>query len=166
MSVPTTSCTEDTVLAEVLIDAPRSVVWAALTEARLLAAWWGSPDTYRADQWSIDLRVGGKWESRGTSVDGSQFSVAGEFVRISPVDRLVMTWKPSWVSTPPTTIDYALVDEGRSTRLRMTHSGFSGYAASRDNHASGWKQVLGWLGAFAERQAAAATGGMDGGELE
>lgn len=155
MIAPTTSCTDDAIVAEVLINGPRASVWAALTQARLLGSWWGSPDTYRADDWTLDLRAGGKWESRGTSNDGSTFSVGGEFVEVSPMDRLVMTWKPSWDSTPATTIRYALSDEGGATRLRMTHTGFRGYEQSRDNHSNGWKRVLGWLGEFVERQAAA-----------
>jgi uncharacterized protein YndB with AHSA1/START domain len=80
MIAPTTSCTDDAVVAEVLISAPRAAVWAALTEARLLGSWWGSSDTYRADKWTLDVRPGGKWESQGTSIDGSTFSVGGEFV--------------------------------------------------------------------------------------
>lgn len=152
MIAPTTSCTDDAIVAEVLIDAPRASVWAALTQARLLESWWGSPDTYRADGWTLDLRAGGTWEARGTSIDGSKFSVGGEFVEVSPIDRLVMTWKPSWDPTPATTIDYTLSDEGKGTRLRMTHAGFRGYEQSRDNHSNGWKRVLGWLGEFAERR--------------
>lgn len=148
--------TEDTIVVEVVIDAPRSVVWSALTDPRMLASWWGSPDTYRADQWTIDLRVGGKWQSRGTSNDGSTFGVDGEFLEISPIDRLLMTWLPSWDTTATTQIEYTLSDEANGTRLRMVHSGFAGHAASRDNHAYGWSRVLSWLGEFAERQAAAA----------
>lgn len=151
-----TARTEDTIVAEVMIDAPRSVVWSALTDPRMLGSWWGSPETYRADQWTIDLRVGGKWQSRGTSNDGSTFGVDGEFLEISPIDRLRMTWLPSWDTSATTQIEYTLADEAKGTRLRMVHSGFAGHAASRDNHAYGWARVLGWLGEFAERQAAAA----------
>jgi uncharacterized protein YndB with AHSA1/START domain len=152
-----TARTEDAIIAEVSINAPKSVVWLALTEPRMLASWWGSPETYRADSWTIDLRVGGKWSSRGTSNDGTAFGVDGEFVTINPTDRLVMTWVPSWdPASVTTTIDYQLFEEGRATRLRMTHAGFAGHAASRDNHAYGWERVLGWLGTYAERQAGAA----------
>jgi uncharacterized protein YndB with AHSA1/START domain len=153
MIAPSTSCTDDAIVAEVLINAPRASVWAALTQTRLLESWWGSPDTYRADGWTLDLRAGGKWESRGTSVDGSKFSVCGEFVEVSPIDRLVMTWKPSWDPTPPTTINYQLSEEGAATRLRMMHTGFRGYEQSRDSHSNGWQRVLGWLGDFVERNA-------------
>ena len=43
MIAPTTSCTDDAIVAEVLIDAPRAAVWAALTQARLLERWIASP---------------------------------------------------------------------------------------------------------------------------
>jgi uncharacterized protein YndB with AHSA1/START domain len=153
MRAQETARTDDTIVAEVVINAPKRVVWAALTEARMLGSWWGSPETYRADQWTIDLRIGGKWSSRGTSHDGTTFGVDGEFVEITPMDRLAMTWTPSWDPGATTTIDYELREQGRATRLRMTHFGFAGRAASRDNHAYGWQRVLGWLGEFAERHA-------------
>ena|SRR5579872_6464377 len=156
MLKPNTAGTEDAIVAEVLINAPQSVVWSALTEARLLGSWWGSPETYRADRWTIDLRVGGAWSSRGTSNDGTTFGVDGEFVEITPIRHLVMTWRPSWAPEVTTTVDYSLTAAGTGTRLRMTHSGFAGHAASRDNHAYGWQRVLEWLSAFAERQASVA----------
>lgn len=156
MIAQTSSRTDDTIVAEVLIDAPPRVVWSALTDARMLGSWWGSPETYRADRWTVDLRVGGKWSSRGTGNDGATFGVDGEFTEIVPTDRLVMTWVPSWDPGVTTTIAYVLSPEGKGTRLRMEHSGFAGHAASRDSHAYGWERVLGWLGAFAERQAGVA----------
>lgn len=153
MNTPTMSCTGDTILGEVVIDAPRTTVWASLTNARLLTSWWGSPDTYRVDYWNLDVRPGGKWDSGGTSVDGSKFSVSGEFVEVSPVERLAMTWNPSWDSIPQTVIRYVLSEEGKSTRLRLTHGSFEGHVQSRDGHAAGWARILEWLGAFAEQHA-------------
>jgi uncharacterized protein YndB with AHSA1/START domain len=153
-AAPTSRCTEDTIVAEVVIAAPRELVWRALTDGRLLATWWGSDDTYRATgDWQLDLRPGGHWECHGSAADGTRFSVGGAFVGISPTDRLVMNWEPSWDPTPPTTLDYELTDGASGTRLRLTHAGFAGYAASRDSHAKGWVRVLGWLAAFAERTA-------------
>ena len=151
-----TARTDDAIIDEVLIEAPKPVVWAALTEPRMLGSWWGSAETYRADKWTVDLRVGGKWSAAGVGNDGTTFSVSGEFVDIAPTDRLIMTWRPSWDSNVTTTIDYRLESHGAGTRLRLTHSGFAGHAASRDNHAYGWQRVLGWLGEFVERQTSAA----------
>ena len=155
MTRPTAQCTADTIVAEVVIAAPQASVWAALTDGKLLGTWWGSADTYRASDWRIDLRVGGKWECQGIAVDGSTFSTNGEFVTISPIDRLVMTWNTSWDPTPTTTIDYELSRDGNNTRLRLTHSGFAGHETSRDGHAQGWVRVLGWLTEFVENEPAA-----------
>lgn len=155
VNTPVSSCTADTIVAEVLIAAPRDLVWRSLTDGRLLSLWWGSDDTYHANEWNLDLRPGGRWECRGAGADGTPFSVGGDFVEISPPDRLVMTWKPSWDSTPPTTLDYELMDDSKGTRLRLTHTGFAGHDASRDSHANGWVRVLGWLATFAERRASA-----------
>lgn len=151
MMVRPSACTDDLIIAEVWIDVAPTVVWGALTDPRQLQRWWGSPETYRSEQWTIDLRVGGKWKSCGTSNDGSTFEVEGEFVEVVPTGRLVMTWMPSWDPGVTTKVAYTLSAERNGTRLRLEHSGFAGRAASRDNHALGWQAVLGWLGEFAER---------------
>ena len=62
--------------ATVEIDAAPERVFHAFTTPAELAAWWGSPDTYRTEQWTVDLRPGGRWHCHAVSnVDGQGSTV-------------------------------------------------------------------------------------------
>jgi uncharacterized protein YndB with AHSA1/START domain len=138
------------VLATVDIAAPPERVFAALTDPKELAAWWGSPETYRADHWETDVRVGGKFVSRGHGRDGKPFSVTGEYLVIDSPRRLVHTWRYDWGSDTKTTVAYALDPIDGGTRVTVRHAGFAPNSAGCSGHAAGWEGVLGWLRGHAE----------------
>jgi uncharacterized protein YndB with AHSA1/START domain len=125
-------------------------VFAALTDPEKLKAWWGDDKTYRADRWSIDLRVGGKWRSEGKGSQGQPFVVEGEYLEVDPPRLLSYTWRPSWIDLPPTTVRYVLTPKGNATHLLVTHSGFAGYEQGLQNHLGGWPTVLQWLKSYSE----------------
>jgi len=155
----------ETIVGEVEIDAPAERIFRALTDPEELRAWWGSPESYRIDEWRSDLRVGGAWESLGKGAAGRPFRVHGSFVEIDPPRRLVYTWNPSWIEGAETTVVYELTPvQGRSgrTRVRVRHEGFGADLTALDNHARGWPAVLGWLHAHCEgrgRRESPAAGG-------
>ena len=135
-----------TVLATVDIQVAPERVFHALTDPRELLNWWGSPDTYRADSWHADVRVGGAWRAEGKSVDGTPYAVAGEFLEIVPPRRLVQTWAHDWdAGHPITKVTYTLDAIPGGTRLTVRHEGFVRRAESCTSHANGWDRVLGWL---------------------
>jgi uncharacterized protein YndB with AHSA1/START domain len=133
------------VLASVEIAAPADRVFRAITDPRELKHWWGSPDTYRADSWEADLRVGGRWRVEGKSVAGKPYAVFGEFLEITPPRKLVQTWSHDWDREhPPTKLTYRLDDIPGGTRLTVRHEGFVKPEAC-NAHSQGWERVLGWL---------------------
>ena len=71
-------------------DAPRELVWRAVTEPELAKRWFHAN---RAEVVSaeIDLRVGGGWRYVSQLPDGSTFAFYGEFREIEPVSRIVQT---------------------------------------------------------------------------
>src|SRR5258708_4396373 len=79
------------ILASVEIAAPTERVFRAITDPRELKEWWGSPETYHADRWEADLRVGGAWRVEGHGAQGKPYSVYGEYLVIEPPRRLVLT---------------------------------------------------------------------------
>jgi uncharacterized protein YndB with AHSA1/START domain len=91
------------VLATVDIAAPAERVFRALSDPKELMQWWGSTDTYRADRWEADLRIGGKWRVEGKSAEGKPYAVHGEFVEIAAPRRLVQTWSYDWGRDPTPT---------------------------------------------------------------
>lgn len=140
--------TEGAILAAVEIAAPPERVFRAIASPEI-AAWWGSPDTYRTTAWAGDVRVGGRFRSTGESADGQAFAVEGEFLEVNAPNRLVHTWKPDWEEGAATTVTFRLEPTPIGTRLVLRHTGFGARTASCQSHGQGWERVLGWLAAFA-----------------
>jgi uncharacterized protein YndB with AHSA1/START domain len=70
-------------------DAPRELVWRAWTVPEHVARWWG-PQTFTATC-ELDLRVGGSYRIVMRGPDGEEGPLTGEFLEITPPERLVMT---------------------------------------------------------------------------
>lgn len=141
--------TTGVILASVEIAAPPDRVFRALTDPNELIRWWGSPDTYRIEEWTADLRVGGRWRSRGRGADGRPFTVQGEFLTVDPPRQLVQTWAPDWEAGGlVTTITYRLDPIEGGTRLTLRHEGFGDHREACTSHGRGWEWVLGWLRAY------------------
>jgi uncharacterized protein YndB with AHSA1/START domain len=135
---------DDTVVVTIDIDAPPQRVYEAWTDPQQRIAWWGDDATYRTTKMESDLRVGGKWRTEGTSVDGKPFTVSGEYTRIEPPNVLGYTWISSWSGAATTHVLVELTPTSSGTHVSVTHSGFAS-APDRDAHGAGWKRVLGWL---------------------
>jgi uncharacterized protein YndB with AHSA1/START domain len=139
------------ILATVDIAAPPERVFHALTDPTELPRWWGSPETYQVESCTFDLRVGGKWESRGHGADGKPFAVRGEYLEIDPPRRLVQTWSYDWDGGgAPTTVAYSLDAIDGGTRVTVRHSGFGERHDACRSHGDGWQTVLSWFKAYVE----------------
>lgn len=71
-------------------DAPRDLVFRAVTETEHLARWWG-PRQYVTEIPEYDFRVGGAYRFLQRTPDGTEHPFKGEFRVIEPPGRLVMT---------------------------------------------------------------------------
>ena len=74
----------DTIVCEIDIDAPPERVFQAWIDPQQRLAWWGDAATYRCTSMDSDLRVGGKWRTQGTGMEGRDFTVQGHYTRIEP----------------------------------------------------------------------------------
>lgn len=133
--------------ASVEIAVPPQRVFQALTDGGEVLKWWGSPDTYQVEEFTADLRVGGRWRSRGRDKDGKPFHVAGEFLAVEQSRLLVQTWIPDWAPGLKTTLTYRLDPIPGGTRLTVRHEGFAAGTEAFEGHTRGWELVLGFLGA-------------------
>ena len=131
--------------ASVEIAAPPERVFRALTDGSEVVRWWGSPDTYRLEEFTADLRVGGQWRSRGVAADGKPFQATGEFLEVDPPRLLVQTWNPDWAPGLKTTLTYRLDAIPGGTRLTLRHEGFGAHREAFEGHTRGWERVLGFL---------------------
>jgi uncharacterized protein YndB with AHSA1/START domain len=124
---------------------PPSTVWAALTTAEGLSAWFG-------DKATIDLRLGGAAEMTfrsGLTVD----------MRVERVEEPTVfgfTWRvPDLPEEDPrrTYVEFTLEAVGDGTRLRVVETGFAqlpddSRRQTYDSHAQGWAAELGELAGY------------------
>jgi uncharacterized protein YndB with AHSA1/START domain len=72
------------------IAAPRELVFAAFTDARHLAQWWG-PESFTTPDAAADVRPGGAMCLDMHGPDGTVYHGGGTYHEINPPDRLVFS---------------------------------------------------------------------------
>jgi uncharacterized protein YndB with AHSA1/START domain len=125
---------------------PPEAVWAALTTAEGLAAWFGN-------EAGIDLRPGGtawmKWTGEGATAD----------MRVERVEEPAVfgfTWHIYGLPEDDprrTYVEFTLEPAGQGTRLTVTESGFAqlpedAYRKAYDGNSAGWMSELGELAVY------------------
>jgi uncharacterized protein YndB with AHSA1/START domain len=104
-----------------VFDAPRDLVFDALTKPELMKRWFYGPPGWSLDVCEMDLRVGGayRWVWRGP--DGSAMGVGGVFREVAAPERIVATerfdvaWYPGEAQ-----VTQVLVEHGGKTTLTLT----------------------------------------------
>jgi uncharacterized protein YndB with AHSA1/START domain len=102
-------------------DAPRSLVFDALTQAELLKRWLGVFGGWSLAVCEIDLKVGGSFRYVWRGPDGSQMGMRGVYREIVPSERIVSTetfdepWYPGEAVATA-----VLVERGGKTTLTTT----------------------------------------------
>lgn len=139
----------DTVVEEIIIDAPAERVFEALTHPSERVKWWSVPGRFQTTQMESDLRPGGRWIMRGTSGDGRPFTVQGEYRAVERPTLLAFTWLPDWQGDrTESLVRVELTETDGVTHLRLTHSGLA-TESSRESH-RGWPQLLALVKAHVE----------------
>ncbi|MGI8564830.1 MAG: SRPBCC family protein [Candidatus Dormibacter sp.] len=83
--------TQEVVVTRVF-DAPREVVFKAITDPNLIPKWWG-PRSQTTIVDKMDLRPGGAWRFIGREPDGSEYAFHGVYHAIVPPERIVNTFE-------------------------------------------------------------------------
>ena len=114
-------------------------VFAAFTEPKTIARWFGPPGVTEVHA-ETDLRVGGRYRIVAKMAN-DQHEVMGVYREIVPNERLVYTW--AWKSTPEreSLVTIQLKADGAGTLLTLTHEQFIDEPA-RDRHQRGWAGAL------------------------
>src|SRR6185503_6017505 len=95
-------------------DAPRDLVWRAITDPKMRAEWWG-PARYKTNVHELDARTGGKWRIDHTDEKGKVYSFSGEFTEVRKPMRLVNTFR--FENFPPAVETITLSEAGGKTTL-------------------------------------------------
>ena len=125
---------------------PPEKVWAALTTAEGLGAWFG-------DEATIDLRPGGAAQMRWTA---EGFTAEMRVDRVEEPRVFGLTWPVYGLPEDDprrTYVEFTLEPAGAGTRLTVVESGFAQlpedvYHKAYDGNTEGWAKELGELAAY------------------
>ena len=127
------------------IDAPKHLVWEALTRPEHLKEWYMPKPWGVVSKCEMDVRPGGIFSIDITTADGQEFPNLGCFLEVVPMQRLAWTsmlfpgYRPAVFDDIPITAIMTMETEGTGTRYTFT-------ALHRDeadfekNKTSGWQQ--------------------------
>jgi uncharacterized protein YndB with AHSA1/START domain len=122
-------------------DAPRALVFKAMTDPTLVPRWWG-PRSVTTIVDKMEVRMGGIWRYVQRDADGNEFGFRGVYHEITPPERLIYTFE--WEGMPghvlletvtfeehagKTTIKDSSVFQTVEDRDGMIQSGMEGGAA-------------------------------------
>ena len=122
-------------------NAPAQVVFEAWTSAEALRRWWPAGSDWETPVAEVDVRVGGRLRLVMRSPDGEEFGGRGEYVEITPPERLVFTW--TWdghdghEGTQLVEVEFRERDDGTTTVV-LTNRGLED-EVSRHRHRRGWE---------------------------
>ena len=99
-----------------VFDAPRELVFKALTTPELLKRWFG-PHGWTLTECEVDLRVGGAWRFLSKGPDGRTMGMRGVYREIAPPERIEYTESfDEWAEQGSAVITTTLVErDGRTT---------------------------------------------------
>lgn len=130
---------------ERFIDAPKHLVWEALTKPEHLKEWYMPKSWGVVANCELDVRPGGMFSIDIASAEGQEFPNLGCFLEVIPMQRLSWTsmlfpgYRPAVFDDIPITAIVTMETVGSGTRYVFT-------ALHRDeadfeqNKASGWQQ--------------------------
>jgi uncharacterized protein YndB with AHSA1/START domain len=74
-----------------VFDAPRPLVWSAMTKPELLKRWLFGPDGWTMTVCDDEVRVGGKFHYAWSGPGGEAMSLRGVYREVAPPERVVRT---------------------------------------------------------------------------
>jgi uncharacterized protein YndB with AHSA1/START domain len=103
-----------------LFNAPRHLVFEAMTKPEHVKQWWGRlGEGYSVPVCEIDLRVGGAWRFVNRHPKG-EAAFYGEYKEITPPSRLVFTEIFEQFPDSVSVVTTEFADEGGKTRMTAT----------------------------------------------
>lgn len=117
-----TTPTDREIVMTRVFDAPRRLVFEALTRPELLARWCFGPDGWSMSTCEVDLRPGGTYRYEWRRVeDGFEMGMGGVFREVVPPERLVQseTFDDPWYPGEAV-VTSALAEQAGKTTLTIT----------------------------------------------
>jgi uncharacterized protein YndB with AHSA1/START domain len=98
-------------------EAPREVVWEAITDPDLIPRWWGfARDATEVKK--MDVRPGGQWQFITRTSDGEVVDFHGEYREVKRPEKLVYTFLFGDMEPGEGFVEITLVEQDGVTELR------------------------------------------------
>lgn len=102
------------------LNAPRKLVWKALSEPEHLVRWWG-PHGHKNKVLEFDWRVGGKWKIETKTPEGQVIVFFGEYREIVAPQKVTQTFSFDGLPKGAHSVDTVILeDRGDKTIYRAT----------------------------------------------
>jgi uncharacterized protein YndB with AHSA1/START domain len=107
---------EKEVILRRVFNAPRGLVFQAMTEPEHIRQWWG-PREFELKDCEMDFRVGGSWRFVQRKSDGTEHPFRGEYLEIVVPERVVQTfvYDVEMIRDYPATEHMTLVEQDGKT---------------------------------------------------
>lgn len=116
----TTTPSDREIVLTRLFDAPRHLLWEAMTKPEHVRRWWGNlGDGYSVPVCEIDLRVGGRWRFVNRHPQG-EAGFHGEYREIVRPDRIVFTEIFEPFPDAESVVTSVFTEEGGKTRMTVS----------------------------------------------
>jgi uncharacterized protein YndB with AHSA1/START domain len=104
-----------------LFDAPRSLVFEAMSQPEHITQWWGRlGEGYSVPVCEVDLRQGGTWRFGNRTPKGELVTFYGVYREVAPAERMVFTEIFEPFPDAESVVSVVLTDENGKTRLTLT----------------------------------------------
>lgn len=104
-----------------VFDAPRRLVWDAMTKPELIRRWYG-PRDHEVIVCEVDLRVGGAWRNVSRTPDGKEVAFSGVYKEITPHGHLVNTEIFEEYPDVPSLVTTTLIERDGKTTMQLLAS--------------------------------------------
>jgi uncharacterized protein YndB with AHSA1/START domain len=112
------SAGQPTVIMTRTLNAPRALVWKALSEAQHVVRWWG-PHGLKNEVLQFDWKVGGKWRIKTINSQGETIVFFGEYLEIEPIEKVTQTFSFDQLPEGAHSVDTVILeDHGDKTVYR------------------------------------------------
>jgi uncharacterized protein YndB with AHSA1/START domain len=130
--------------------APLSLVWRLWEDPDHMRRWWG-PEAFHVVDLKADFRPSGKWRVRMSNPEFGESRSHGEFLSISPRERIVFTfaWDEGSGETTETLVTVTLSETDGVTRQHFHQTPFTS-VEYRDGHIAGWNSLFNKQQRYAE----------------
>lgn len=102
--------------------------------------WWVRPGVFNTQEWTGDVRTGGRWAAAGIG-GGQPYQLEGTFTVVDEPSRLAHTWKPVGAPIEPATLTYDIEPQADGVRLTLRHAGLPNEDV-REKTRAGWETSL------------------------